>query len=41
MTLHLVPNPDIAASLGAIKREGHGEEGSPRRRNDEATHAEG
>ena len=22
MTLHLVPNPDIAASLGAIKREG-------------------
>ena len=41
MTLHLVPNPDIAASLGAIKREGQVMVGFALETNDEATHAEG
>lgn len=37
----LVPNPDIAASLGAIKREGQVMVGFALETNDEATHAEG
>ena len=41
MTLHLVPNPDIAASLGAIKREGQVMVGFALETSDEATHAEG
>ena len=41
ITLHLVPNPDIAASLGAIKREGQVMVGFALETNDEATHAEG
>ena len=41
MTLHLVPNPDMAASLGAIKREGQVMVGFALETNDEATHAEG
>lgn len=40
MTLHLVPNKDIAASLGAIKREGQVMAGFALETNDEATHAE-
>ncbi len=40
MTLHLVPNPDIAASLGAIKREGQVMVGFALETNDEIAHAE-
>lgn len=40
MTLHLVPNKDIAASLGAIKREGQVMVGFALETNDEAAHAE-
>ena len=41
MTLRLVPNKDIAASLGAIKREGQVLVGFALETNDEAAHAEG
>ena len=40
MTLHLVPNKDIAASLGAIKREGQVLVGFALETNNEATNAE-
>lgn len=40
MTLHLVPNKDIAASLGAIKREGQILVGFALETNNEATNAE-
>ena len=40
MTLHLVPNKDIAASLGAIKREGQVLVGFALETNTEATNAE-
>lgn len=40
MTLHLVPNKDIAASLGAIKQEGQVMVGFALETNDEAAHAE-
>ena len=39
MDLHLVPNKDIAASLGAIKREGQVMVGFALETNDENTHA--
>ena len=39
MTLHLVPNKDIAASLGAIKRKGQVLVGFALETNDEAAHA--
>lgn len=41
ISLHLVPNKDIAASLGAIKREGQVLVGFALETNDEAAHAEG
>ncbi|WP_303024644.1 bifunctional phosphopantothenoylcysteine decarboxylase/phosphopantothenate--cysteine ligase CoaBC, partial [uncultured Parabacteroides sp.] len=41
MTLLLVPNKDIAASLGAIKREGQILVGFALETNDETAHAEG
>lgn len=41
MTLHLVPNKDIAASLGAVKRAGQVLVGFALETNDEAAHAEG
>lgn len=41
MTLHLVPNPDIAASLGRIKRKGQRLVGFALETNDEAAHAAG
>ena len=40
MTLYLVPNKDIAASLGAIKREGQVLVGFALETNNEATNAE-
>lgn len=40
ITLHLVPNKDIAASLGAIKREGQLLVGFALETNNEAAHAE-
>ena len=40
ITLHLVPNKDIAASLGAIKREGQVLVGFALETNNEATNAE-
>lgn len=41
LTLHLVPNPDIAASLGAVKREGQVLVGFALETSDEAAHAAG
>lgn len=41
LTLHLVPNPDIAASLGAVKREGQVLVGFALETSDEAVHAAG
>lgn len=41
ISLHLVPNKDIAASLGAIKREGQVLVGFALETNDETAHAEG